>query len=71
MKFEDFEIGKEYELPAGLVVRVIDKAAGEIAVRSTNQSHSRPFFTFADNNDFSGWRPYVPPPAPVVRDGAK
>jgi hypothetical protein len=69
MTFDELEVGKEY-VACNSVRRVIGKAANEVATEAVTGALAgcgEPFLTYQRRYDFSDWRPYVPPPAPVVR----
>ena len=67
MTFDELEVGKEYNRPCGDIVRVVDKAPGEVAFRILDVGLSEPFGFHPSSVNFSDWRPYTPPPEPVVR----
>ena len=66
MTFDELEVGKEYEAGRYGVVRLVDKGGDEAVIRRLNKGNSQPFHIVSPE-DAADWRPYTPPPAPVVR----
>ena len=67
MTFDELEIGKEYEAGRYGVVRLVDKGGDEAVIRRLNKGNPSQPFHIVSPEDASDWRPYVPPPEPVVR----
>ena len=71
MTFDELEVGKEYIDHADRVVVVLAKARAEMVAEHRSGKYfdgGQPFITYSPiNPDLFHWRPYTPPPEPVVR----